>query len=74
LPIGPYFADFACREHRLVVEVDEATHGTEHEVRHDERRVRFLEEQGWAVLRVGNVEVFTERNAVCDTILMALEE
>ena len=73
LPIGPYFADFACRERKLVVEVDGATHGTEREVRHDERRTRFLEEQGWGVLRVWNMDVFTERNAVCDTILLALE-
>ena len=73
LAIGPYFADFACRERRLVVEVDGATHGTEREVRHDERRMRFLEEQGWAVVRVGNVEVFTAWNAVCDGILLALE-
>ena len=74
LPIGPYFADFACRAHKLVVEVDGATHGTESEVRHDERRTRFLEEQGWMVLRVWNIDVFTERNAVCDAILLALEE
>ena len=73
LPIGPYFADFACRERKLVVEVDGATHGAESEMRHDERRTRFLEEQGWAVLRVGNLDVLTERNAVCDTILLALE-
>ena len=74
LPIGPYFADFACRAHKLVVEVDGATHGTESEVRRDERRTRFLEEQGWMVLRVWNIDVFTERNAVCDAILLALEE
>ena len=74
LPIGPYFADFACRERKLVVEVDGATHGMESEVRHDERRTRFLEEQGWLVLRVQNMEVFTARNAVCDAILLALEE
>ena len=73
LPIGPYFADFACRERRVVVEVDGATHGTESEVRHDEKRTRFLEERGWLVLRVWNIDVFTGRNAVCDAILLALE-
>lgn len=74
LPIGPYFADFTCRAAKLVVEVDGATHGSEGEVRHDAARTRFLEEQGWRVLRVWNEEVFTARNAVCDTILMALEK
>ena len=28
-PIGPYFADFVCREKMLVVEIDGATHSTE---------------------------------------------
>ena len=74
LPIGPYFADFACRAAKLVVEVDGATHGSEDEVRHDAARTRYLEEQGWQVLRVWNADVFTARNAVCDTILMALEK
>ena len=73
LPIGPYFADFVCRARKLVVEVDGTTHGTESEVRHDEKRTRFLEEQGWMVLRVWNIDVFTARNAVCDAILLALE-
>ena len=72
LPIGPYFADFACRKCKLIVEVDGATHGEAHEVEHDEKRTRFLKEQGWSVLRVWNNDVFTLRNEVCDTILLAL--
>ena len=74
LPIGPYFADFACRADKLVVEVDGATHGSEDKVQHDATRTQFLQEQGWKVLRVWNADVFTQRNAVCDTILMALEK
>ncbi len=74
LPIGPYFADFACRAAKLVVEVDGATHGRADEVQHDATRTQFLQEQGWKVLRVWNADVFTQRNAVCDTILMALEK
>ena len=72
LPIGPYFADFACRRVKLIVEVDGATHGDAHEVVQDEMRTRFLEKQGWAVHRVWNDDVFKERNAVCDGILLAL--
>jgi very-short-patch-repair endonuclease len=30
-PIGPYVADFVCRDIKLVVEVDGGTHSTEHE-------------------------------------------
>ena len=73
LPIGPYFADFGCRSSKLIVEVDGTTHGSDEEVRYDATRTRFLEARGWRVLRVWNVEVFTAQDAVCDTILMALE-
>jgi very-short-patch-repair endonuclease len=34
-PIGPYFADFVCREKKLVVEVDGATHSTGEERERD---------------------------------------
>ena len=72
LPIGPYFADFACRRAKLIVEVDGATHGDAHEVAHYEKRTIFLSELGWAAHRVWNDDVFKERNAVCDGILLAL--
>jgi hypothetical protein len=40
-PVGPYFADFACREQRLIVEIDGATHSTDTELRHDLARARL---------------------------------
>jgi len=69
-PIGPYFADFACRERRLVVELD----GSQHlESAHDSRRDRFMVEHGWSVLRFWNVDALVERRAVVETIQAALE-
>jgi very-short-patch-repair endonuclease len=73
-PIGPYFADFVCRERMLVVEVDGATHSTEEELRRDANRTRFVEEKGYRVLRVLNHEVMTELDAVLETIFLALRE
>ncbi len=72
LPVGPFIADFACREHKLIVEVDGATHASEDELTYDERRTSFLVEQGWRVLRIWNHDVFTNRDGVCETILIAL--
>ncbi len=73
LSVGPYFADFACRSHRLVVEVDGATHGEAHEVNYDARRTVFMQAQGWQVMRVWNIDVFKNLDAVGDSILLALE-
>ena len=72
-PLGPYFADFLCRERKLIVEVDGVTHGDDHQVAHDARRTRYLESQGYRVLRVWNIEVFTNLDGVLTTILMALD-
>jgi very-short-patch-repair endonuclease len=48
-PIGPYFADFLCRECALIVEVDGATHSTEDELHRDAHRTEFLESKGYNV-------------------------
>ena len=69
LPIGPYFADFACRDANLVVEVDGSQHA-------DQRRDRYRDEtmngNGWSVLRVWHIDVLKDRRSVLDTILAAL--
>ncbi len=73
-PVGPYFADFLCREKRLIVEVDGATHSEDREIAYDVRRTEFLTLQGYRVHRVQNVDVFTILPDVLDMILMKLEE
>ena len=45
-PLGPYFADFLCRERKLIVEVDGVTHGDDHQLAHDAHRTRYLESLG----------------------------
>ncbi len=50
-PIGPYVLDFYCAKARLCVEVDGLAHFTEVALR-DERRTRWLEQQGIRVLRL----------------------
>jgi very-short-patch-repair endonuclease len=74
LSIGPYFADFACREHMLIIEGDGATHGDEVEIAHDNARTEFLMSHGWRVHRVWNHDVFTNLIGVCDSILLKLAE
>jgi len=72
-PIGPCFADFVCREHDLVVEVDGATHWTDEERAHDRCRDAFLKSQGLRILRLTNDDVFSNLEGVCETILAAVE-
>ncbi len=57
LPIGAYVADFACREKRVIVEVDGGTHGTDAEIAADAGRRAELERLGFRVFRVWNGDV-----------------
>ncbi len=69
-PVGPYFADFACREKWFLIEVD----GSQHiENEYDRKRDAFLLNEGYSVYRVPSASVLREREAVCDSILSALE-
>jgi very-short-patch-repair endonuclease len=68
-PIGPYFADFACREKWLVVEIDGSQHADSD---HDRRRDAFINAQGYSILRFWNHDILKKRGEVCDTILAAL--
>jgi len=68
--IGPFFADFACREKRLVVEVDGHQHA---DSSYDRRRDDFMRAQGFSILRVWSHDVLKHRTSVCETILAALD-
>jgi very-short-patch-repair endonuclease len=72
VPVGSYIVDFACRERRLIVEVDGATHSTEQELIHDNRRTEFLKSEGYAVIRFQNDEVLNGMDEVLTLILQAL--
>jgi very-short-patch-repair endonuclease len=72
-PIGSFIADFLCRERKLVIEVDGATHSEPGEIAYDERRSKYLAALGYKVLRIQNADVFAIRDDVLDMILMALE-
>ncbi|TRC72963.1 endonuclease domain-containing protein [Mesorhizobium sp. WSM4310] len=68
--IGPFFADFCCRERRLVVEIDGSQHAGSS---HDRRRDDFMRGQGYSILRLWNHDVLKHRTSVCEAILAALD-
>jgi very-short-patch-repair endonuclease len=64
-PIGPFIADFACRDLMLVVEIDGSQHA---ESDYDERRTAFINAEGYSVLRFWNNEVIFELPGVHDLL------
>ena len=73
-PIGHYIADFVCLERRLIVEVDGGQHTEDSQIARDARRDRWLETEGYGVLRVPTVEVYGNIAGVLDTIWGMLQE
>ena len=65
--IGRYIVDFACPEHRLVVEVDGSQHAENHT--YDQARTTYLEQEGWKVVRFWNEDVLTDIGNVGTHIL-----
>ena len=66
-PLGPYIADFFCRDARLVIEIDGKTHQAD-QLTHDHARDQWMRSCGIHVLRVQAREVFAELEAVLRTI------
>jgi very-short-patch-repair endonuclease len=73
-PVGPFILDFACLEVLLAIEVDGATHHTNEEIDYDASRTRYLQGQGWRVVRFWNREIFENLNGAVDTIHKAALE
>ena len=68
-PLGPYVLDFACVEHRLVIEADGGQHA---DCDTDRRRTAWLEARGWRVIRFWNNEILENTDGVLDAILRVL--
>ena len=67
-PIGPYFADFACIEAKLIVELDGGQHFEPDATKADAERTAVLNAFGFTVLR------FSDREALAETegVLLAI--
>ena len=73
-PVGPYIVDFFCPQQRLIVEVDGDQHAYEVGAAHDARRDAWLRSLGYVVVRVGNRDVMSNVDGVCETIIAATKQ
>lgn len=69
-PIGPFVTDFCCPKRKLVVELDGGQHAEE--IAADQKRSRFLEAQGYRVLRFWNHDVLSDTASVLERIAEVL--
>ena len=70
VPIGRYVADFLCKDHLLVVEVDGSQH---RDNPRDVARDAWFAERGYRTLRFWNSDVLANTNGVLQTIAAHLQ-
>jgi very-short-patch-repair endonuclease len=72
--IGPFFADFACHERRLIIEVDGAQHNQPENVARDAERSAYLRSQDYRILRFWNNDVLKNVDGVMEAVLVAMHQ
>jgi very-short-patch-repair endonuclease len=68
--LGRYIVDFACHHLKLVIEIDGGQHALQ--IERDARRTRFLQSEGYRVLRFWNIDVLTNIEGVLELIESAI--
>ena len=71
-PIGPYVVDFLCPAAHLVIELDGGHHNEDETAKRDRVRQRWLEQEGYRVIRFWNNDVLANTDGVLRMILDAL--
>jgi very-short-patch-repair endonuclease len=73
-PIENFFVDFACRQQRVIIEVDGGTHGTALELIDDAKRDQALSKLGYKIVRVQNADVCENIDCILEHLLAVLEK
>jgi very-short-patch-repair endonuclease len=73
LVVAPYIVDLACRKAKLAIELDGGQHAEATTV-YDLRRTMFLEERGWAVVRLWNNDVEGDPDAAAEFVIRRCAE
>lgn len=66
-PIGKYVVDFACLDKQVVIELDGGQHAADENK--DRERDKWLEGEGYKVLRFWNTDILTNLGGVLEVIM-----
>jgi len=71
-PFGPFIVDFVCPAKKIIVEVDGGQHAIN--VKEDAERSRYLQQQGYRILRFWNNDILNEMDSILEVIYRELSE
>jgi very-short-patch-repair endonuclease len=72
MPIGRFVADFAWPAAKLIIEVDGSQHGSVEGQARDDARTRWLEAEGYRVMRFWNNDITENTEGVLESIYAEL--
>lgn len=67
-PIGRYVVDFVCTDKKLVIELDGSTHLSDEARKRDGNRQKYLEGNGYVIMRFWGDEVKDDIQGVLESI------
>lgn len=73
-PVYGYIPDFVCLKNRLIIEIDGGYHHEGEQPEKDAERTRYLEQEGYQVLRFTNEEVLNDTEEVLCEISSELKQ
>lgn len=71
--IGDYIVDFLFRRSKIIIEIDGGYHFTEEQQENDAIRQKWLESQGYKILRFTNEQVLVDTDKTIDAIKEILD-
>lgn len=74
MPVADYIVDFACSDHRLIIEIDGSQHSSDAAIDYDRKRTERLERDGWTIIRFWNDDVLKDIDNVCLHIVRSINE
>ena len=72
-PLGQYVVDFVSFKKKLIIEIDGGQHSAEKNKEYDEMRTKWLQSQGFRVIRFWNNDISSNIDGVVTRIKEALE-
>lgn len=71
-PIGDYIVDFVSFEKKLIIEIDGGQHNENQTIENDKFRTKWLNSQGYRVIRFWNHDVLLNIDGVLEVIREAM--
>lgn len=71
--IGTFIVDFCCLRAKLIIELDGGGHYTPEQALRDGERTKYLEAQGFQVLRICNLDIDRNFSGACEAIDFAVK-